>query len=160
MIYAKWSVFALLVVLAQILGLVAVPICNRWGWPQWAWGIWGNDDGEIVGHADDRDTDRSFRWLALTNRAHNFALKLGVVVQDYTHEGDEKVSDQGYPGRWVLWQDNAFEYYKVVRILKFLPWPLCFRLRLGWKLHGMQGQIAPLVLHVSIRKYAYKPYEA
>lgn len=158
MIYLKWFFLQIVMWIAEVLGLVMVPISNKLGWNKFTWAIWGNDDGEVVDFPDPRDTDRSFRWLAITNRAHNLSKLCGVIAKDYSHEGDEKVSDLGYPGRWILRQDDAFEYYLVKRVLTWLPWPLCLRIRLGWKLHGMKDRNAPIVCHTSIRRFHYKDY--
>lgn len=158
MIYFKWAVLCLLTIIAQVLGLIVVPLSNKFGWNKFTWSIWGNDDGSIIDFPDPNDTNRSFRWLAIRNRAHNWSKKCGVLVGKYKHEGDLLVSDWGHPGKWFLTQEDAFEYYLVKRILKWLPWPLCLRIRIGWKLHGMEGKVVPLVCHVSIRKYRYKDY--
>lgn len=151
----RWLAYSVGSLVADVVGLLLVPFfaIHPKLFPKWAWNIWGNDDGDILYYEDQKDNvwlmsywERVY-WLAWRNKAHNLSRRLGVSVQPYKKWGDAHVSDLGYEGLWVVWQDNAFEVYWVKRWFKS---GYCIRVRIGWKLHGMlPEQTAMLVYHIS-----------
>lgn len=151
MIFLKYLCYAFASILANIAGIVVVPVALLHGGlrsPLPAWASWWDNDREPFG-----DTARApaiaaasglklfwlrFNWLAIRNPANNLGRELGVAYDDHAfvnRTGNQNTSDQGEQG--VLFNTLhrhgnviAFEFYYVKAWSK----TRCVRIRLGWKL--------------------------